>query len=435
MISKYDMQQMNDDMDELFRRAAENYPLNTGSADWNEVQKKLSAGGQEKITAPINKKNYKSLWLLLLLIPAVWIYTNSFPGNEQKQGNSQVKNNAGAAQKTIPGKGTSVIKTIPAHKDSPAMNHPVNSFALRTSGNINNTVSHNQKPILNMAVARANKIILPAEQSFLVTPSRGQSADKTKSDVIPDIKNNQDINQAENDHDTAAVLNGDKAMNKPGASDSNMYWLSKEQKKKNQKQVRPALYAGIVISPDISTVKFQPIKNIGVGIGLLVGYELNKKISVESGLLFDRKFYYSSGEYVNTKRISVPNYTAIKEVQGVCRMIEIPMNVKYTIINYGKTDLSVAAGIASYLMQKEIYDYTFERNGWQSQARSIYKKSSSDLLAVMNFSVGYNHRLGNAATLRIAPYIKIPLKGVGIVSLPIMSTGINIGITKKLFTY
>jgi hypothetical protein len=31
------MQYVNDDMDELFKRAAENYPLDTNSANWNKV--------------------------------------------------------------------------------------------------------------------------------------------------------------------------------------------------------------------------------------------------------------------------------------------------------------------------------------------------------------------------------------------------------------
>ncbi len=44
------MQDVNDDMD-LFRRAAENYPLNTDSADFNEVLKKLPAE-QSKTNPP-----------------------------------------------------------------------------------------------------------------------------------------------------------------------------------------------------------------------------------------------------------------------------------------------------------------------------------------------------------------------------------------------
>ncbi len=49
------MQDVNDDMD-LFRRAAENYPLNTDSADFNEVLKKLPAEQPEKTNTPTAKK-------------------------------------------------------------------------------------------------------------------------------------------------------------------------------------------------------------------------------------------------------------------------------------------------------------------------------------------------------------------------------------------
>ena len=83
-------------------------------------------------------------------------------------------------------------------------------------------------------------------------------------------------------------------------------------------------------------------------------------------------------------------------------------------------------------MKNEKYDFTIDNNGQQYQNSSTYKNSSTNLLAVANFSVGYNRALRQNITLRIEPYIKIPLKGVGIGSLPIMSTGLNIGITKKI---
>jgi hypothetical protein len=205
--------------------------------------------------------------------------------------------------------------------------------------------------------------------------------------------------------------------------------------KKQQKKERPSFYAGLMFSPDVSTVKMQTVKNMGTGFGLKLGYQFNKKISLESGMLFDKKIYYSSGEYVNTKRISVPSYSSVKDVNGVCRMIEIPVDIKYNISKPGKTVFSVAAGVASYFMQKEIYDYTYDYTTWQAHGRSTYKKSSSDLLAVMNFSVGINQKVNKNTTLLVAPYLKIPFKGVGIGSLPITSTGVNIGVIRKLFSF
>src|SRR5215204_1792576 len=61
------MQYVNDDMDELFRRAAENYPLDTKGANWDKV---LSALQDQNINTAIpekKKNNGRFLWLLLLL--------------------------------------------------------------------------------------------------------------------------------------------------------------------------------------------------------------------------------------------------------------------------------------------------------------------------------------------------------------------------------
>ena len=65
---------VNDDInnDELFRRAAEHYPLKTEGADWEAVLAKINAAGHEPQQEPVppkRNKNYRYLLLLLLLIP------------------------------------------------------------------------------------------------------------------------------------------------------------------------------------------------------------------------------------------------------------------------------------------------------------------------------------------------------------------------------
>src|SRR6476620_10411424 len=59
------MQYVNDDMDDLFRRAAENYPLDTKSADWDKIAAELNLKPDK--TNNGNTKDRRFLWLLLLL--------------------------------------------------------------------------------------------------------------------------------------------------------------------------------------------------------------------------------------------------------------------------------------------------------------------------------------------------------------------------------
>ena len=61
------MPDVNDDMDELFKKAGENYPLNTDSSDWNEVYKALQSLNIPLKNTANKKKSRRFLWLLLLL--------------------------------------------------------------------------------------------------------------------------------------------------------------------------------------------------------------------------------------------------------------------------------------------------------------------------------------------------------------------------------
>src|SRR3982750_2443214 len=61
------MQFMNDDMDELFRRAAENYPLDTRGADFSKVASALQNSDEGKVIPKKKGNRGKLLWLMLLL--------------------------------------------------------------------------------------------------------------------------------------------------------------------------------------------------------------------------------------------------------------------------------------------------------------------------------------------------------------------------------
>src|SRR5689334_19464578 len=64
------MQYVNDDMDELFRRAAENYPLDTTGADWNKVMAAMQTPGEVQERS----KKRRFLWLFMLVPFALGSY-------------------------------------------------------------------------------------------------------------------------------------------------------------------------------------------------------------------------------------------------------------------------------------------------------------------------------------------------------------------------
>ena len=51
----------------------------------------------------------------------------------------------------------------------------------------------------------------------------------------------------------------------------------------------------------------------------------------------------------------------------------------------------------------------------------------------MQFSAGYSRKIGKSTDLRLEPYVKLPLSGLGYGELRFWSTGMHVGVTRKLF--
>ncbi len=417
------MQQENDDMDELLRKAAENYPLKTDNADWERLRIALSAKGLSN--APIKNKNHRGLWLLLLLLPLSWAAYNYilFSGTSHKsiepKGNS-VKADKGSAtiikQNTI---AESAAKANQPYLNQSASNSVAISYSFhknKKSGNINSKMRTTVIPGALVSEEKMEEVAITKNEKINITGNKYSEENKTQ--------------ESENDNDKQS----DKILiKKDTTSDAikNNNQIKKDGK--NKKQKNKFLYAGIIIGPDISTIKFQSIKNAGINVGIILGYQLNKKVSIETGLIWDKKFYYTEGRYFNTGKINLPAYAKISNVNGYCEMIEIPLNLKYDFKFSGKANWFSVAGLSSYFMNKENYNYTIVSAGQPYPYNKNYKESSQFLFSALNISLGYAHSLGKVGTFRAEPYVKIPLKGVGIGSLPITSVGVNIGITKKIF--
>jgi Outer membrane protein beta-barrel domain len=212
---------------------------------------------------------------------------------------------------------------------------------------------------------------------------------------------------------------------------------STTKQKTSPKPTTAHFYAGILGAPDLSTVKMQAVKGVGTTFGVLAGYAFNPHWAVETGAYLDRKRYYTEGEYFNTGKVKIPPGSTLNNVDGTCYMWEIPLNIRYTFNPGAKTRWFATAGFSTYLMSSEKYTYSYEYNNggnsWSDYSSWHIKKPSQYPFSIINISGGFEQRLGKVGNLRIEPYLRIPLTDMGTGKLPIMSTGINIGITRQLW--
>lgn len=456
------MQFVNDDMDEIFRRAAENYPLDTNSKDWNKVLNALNGNDVPPGREPKRKKDYRKFSWLLLLLPLYLICSRPFGLGDQKtagvsesnsQETSSAKKSDGASiqndlidqddqyqdaenQETI-SNAHRYQKTIapvsgPAVSES-ADSHPVQSQHISTS-------SSRTSPKDQDNGAVANPFSYDENSASLATKGNNNAALKNTT-TVEDEPWDDDHNiitaeetpirsfytkyiERETKENTGHQLN----VERKDVVDANSKTFPRPEKNKK-------FYVGAMAGADITTIRFQKTEQAGFDYGLIAGYELNKKWSVEAAAFMTEKTYYTHGRYLHSDEVYRPSDAEITDVTGTCRMIDLSLGARYTFVSGPRSAWFATAGVSSYFMKKEDYSFTYYYpvTGYVYVHEATYKNESRNILSIANLSVGYSHRLGGLGQFRIEPYLKIPLRGVGFGELPMLSAGVRAGIVRKLF--
>ena len=445
------MQDVNNDMDDLFRKAAGQYPLQTGGADWEAVLAKLKDDDSPAgIAIDNNKKSRRKLLWLLCLLPLVLLYTtpHNYSGVKNKE---KIGRNKPEQSKVVNKQNSGDIKAS-------ASLQPESRIALKNKTNrIINRVVNNEKMAFNdrrMIASKEDKTTVNEKENTAVYSSgmnnkkdeqrNGKSINNNDKNSLVQkqpiqsssrIQNttitNADADIAEKQKlvakDTASIKKEDGIVAKTDAGSD-----KKNKKTESKTQPQRGLYAGLLGSFDLSTVKLQRINKAGYSLNILAGYRFSKRLSVESGINFSKKNYYSDGKYFDKKKTGISNLVEIYFSNGSCNMLEIPLNIKYDFALQKKSSLFFTAGLSSYIMKKENYAYHGNYNMmWVYDTTRCYQNSGSNLLAVANVSIGYQLNINKQSSLRIEPYLKLPLHGIGIANMPIMSTGISVGFTRK----
>lgn len=435
------------DIDKLMRQAAENYPLNTSSADWNKVMQQLRPTS-ELTDQQKKRKDFRYLYLLLLLplgfICGRYVHNKTIDYKQEEhteQINHQIKNGqTQLKQKSIAGQ-SSPNKIEKPHSQFEKKNVVVpknffqhitasaktkHSFYLKHNHSFVVDTNYSVSSVSKASKLMRNNIVNAGRNSYKISNEK-HDADKEQNVALQKYLTYDDIIIFQ-----PTIAGSSKFIPAYQTQDkiAQTYLIIPEKKAKTKHSNR-FFYAGIVFGPDFSLVKNQKIEHTGSTAGVVAGLQLTKKLAVESGVWLDKKNYFSAGEYFNTSKIPVPYNAKIISVDGSCNMIELPLNIRYTVLQKKKSAWFFSAGASSYLMKKEAYTYLYDRNNVQYNVSKSYKNSSKDWLSVMNISGGYQHQMGKAS-LRIEPYLKLPLKGVGIGKLPITSTGIYLSITYPL---
>ena len=414
------MQDIGSNIDELFRKAAENYPVKPGEDNWDHIVSKIS--GNTTIAETTNRNQYKkylTIMVLFLLVMFLGFYF-LIPGSKQGTVSVDERQQNNSVQNKISDTKTESDLT---DKISPGDVLEEKGSSQNRNQKVDISTNHSITNITSSAIPKNDK------ENVDVNASETGIEKENKVTVSLTLYNQKaDLIPTESSMNNPAIINKIYLTGRPLKIKPITF-----QKNENAFISKKGMYYGLLGGPGFSAVKKGGLNKTGYAAGLLGGYRFGEKVSLEIGLLFSQKYYTSDGKYFSLKEIGpmMPAGMKVIQIEGGSCVFQFPVHFRYDVINKRDQRFFSSAGISSYLMIVEHNRYHTLFNGIEEKTNGSYMRDRRYFAPVLDFGVGYERDIGKRKSIRLEPYIQIPLKGIGVGNLPVLSTGLHIGITQS----
>jgi hypothetical protein len=410
------MQDVDEHMDELFRKAADNYMLKEGESNWDEISGQLESSIVSPVV-PVTKtygtRKYLITGALLLLCFAAGILFNEHLSVDKVLPTiAKQQNNNTSADKLNENLSPSKEKKLQQDK---VMNDQ--------NKNTNNN-NYNSTSIINQYKTEDHFIYTPHIQNSITTVDDGKISSATDLSASTIIKNKSQITpvpvqelSTTSDNKTVDI---NQSLSKDSASVNTAIKLTVKYKR--------GMHYGLLAGAGFTTVKSQSFTRPGFDIGLVAGYQFSQRSSVEINLLYSHKYYYTDGKYFSMDKMKndMPPDMKLMSVKSNSSIFEIPLKFRYNIIQKNNSAVYASAGVSSYILVNEKNNYVTSTNGTMGNMQGNYTNTSAYFAGAFNISAGYAHTTCKNNTIRFEPYVTIPLKGIGMGDLPVTTSGVHV---------
>jgi hypothetical protein len=247
-----------------------------------------------------------------------------------------------------------------------------------------------------------------------------------------DIKSNH---QNKNQIGLPFIITSGSGLGRVSGNDSLMNQLARSKTPTHQKSLHlnRSLNIGFAFGPDYTNAGGIANNQIGNNIGLTVGYYLTSRLSINTGIIYSNKFYWSKGHNYSLQQpayITQIAYTRpfappapIDYINGASNVWELPFTLRFDFAHHNKTKFFANAGLSSYFIMKQTYIYFFH---W-AQNPLAYKVTDNQQanywFGVADISVGFEAEIGKGFSFQAEPFLKLPLQNMGMENLKLTSYG------------
>lgn len=295
----------------------------------------------------------------------------------------------------------------PATRPTVLLNKGKLTAIIKTPGTVNNNsdlINPVEDPLLQNDAATelakkktAISIVTPAEKKLTVTEKTDTT--KIKKTIV-----------AEKEKEKQKTVST-KDSKKPGKGFRNNFGIS--------------LSGGA----ELSYISLKRPGKITFFYGAGLSYTFLKRVTVRSGFYVTKKIYSAIPEEYNGTI-----YPNLNKIDGDCSVYEIPLYISYNFAKRKKHSWFGGAGISTYLMKKEAYNFEYKTPAGQYY---YYKRKvdneNKHYFSVLTLSGGYQYNFNNRISVMAEPYVKLPLKEIGYGKMKLNNAGVLLTVTVKPF--
>ncbi|MDP3468758.1 MAG: outer membrane beta-barrel protein [Daejeonella sp.] len=188
------------------------------------------------------------------------------------------------------------------------------------------------------------------------------------------------------------------------------------------------LALSMAFSTDMNSVNGIGNSKAGLSGGFGISYKISKGLSATTGIYYSQKKYTAGRDsYYTTEKPFATWASYSRQIDADCQVIDIPINMNVLLSRTKKTGIVASAGLSSYIMLSEKYNFIYNSTPTYPSAGREYtiKNANQHILSIVNLSVGVEKPIGNQSSIVIQPYAKLPLSGIGQGATELKSFGIG----------
>ena len=198
-------------------------------------------------------------------------------------------------------------------------------------------------------------------------------------------------------------------------------------------QVKGKFTLSLLVNTDLSTVKFQDFTTPGLGIGVRASYRLSNRFSVSAGFTKTNRIY----DVTDREDYTLPAWILANQgwpegIAARCSITEIPVSLRYDVIQGRNWNLYGQVSASSFMMDREVYDFESSQYGDDDITRWEVEGVNKHYFGVVGATVGYERYFARRWGLGLEFYWQTTLGGIGIYSVGLNSLGNHLILNYRL---